>query len=100
MSALPNDSIIAAARVAFLALNPDIFAASCMRATISALLALYQGKNGAVGFGVDADAGVDVDATRGFLAFASAGSTDVGFSAGFSAGFAGVALRPRGAGSG
>ena len=42
-------------------------------------------------------AGVDVDATRGFLAFASAGSTDVGFSAGFSAAFAGVALRPRGA---
>ena len=45
-----------------------------------------------------AAAGVDVDATRGFLAFASAGSTDVGFSAGFSAGFAGVALRPRGFG--
>ena len=45
-----------------------------------------------------ATGGVDVDATRGFLAFASAGSTDVGFSAGFSADFAGVALRPRGAG--
>ena len=44
-----------------------------------------------------AAAGVDVDATRGFLVFASAGSTDVGFSAGFSAVFAGVALRPRGA---
>ena len=45
--------------------------------------------------GAAAAAGVDVDATRGFLAFASAGSTDVGFSAGFSAAFAGVALRPR-----
>ena len=42
-----------------------------------------------------AAAGVDVDAPRVFLAFASAGSTDVGFSAGFSAAFAGVALRPR-----
>ena len=45
-----------------------------------------------------AAAGVDVDATRGFLAFASAGSTDVGFSAGFSAGFADEVLRPRGFG--
>ena len=42
-------------------------------------------------------AGVDVDATRCFLVFASAGSTDVGFSAGFSAGFADEVLRPRGA---
>ena len=33
--------------------------------------------------GAAAAAGVDVDATRGFLAFAYAGSTDVGFSAGF-----------------
>ena len=45
--------------------------------------------------GAAAAAGVDVDATRGFLAFASAGSTDVGFSAGFSAGFADEVLRPR-----
>ncbi len=43
--------------------------------------------NGSAVFDDDAAAGgVDVDAARGFLAFASAGS---------SAGFAGVALRPR-----
>ena len=45
--------------------------------------------------GTAAAAGVDVDATRGFLAFASAGSTDVGFSVGFAAGFADEVLRPR-----
>ena len=44
-----------------------------------------------------AAAGVDVDATRGFLDFASAGSTDVGFSAGVAAGFADEVLRPRAA---
>ncbi len=48
-----------------------------------------------VAAGPAAAAGVDVDATRGFLAFASAGSTDVGFSAGFYAGFADEVLRPR-----
>ena len=45
--------------------------------------------------GAAAAAGVDVDATLCFLVFASAGSTDVGFSAGFSAGFADEVLRPR-----
>ena len=49
------------------------------------------------GGGAAAAAGVDVDATLCFLVFASAGSTDVGFSAGFSAGFADEVLRPRAA---
>ena len=54
------------------------------------------GGNGAGAAGAAAG-GVDADATRCFLVFVSAGSTDVGFSADFSAAFAGVALRPRGA---
>ena len=46
--------------------------------------------NAATDFDDAAAGGVDVDATLGFFAFASAGSTDVDF--------AGVALRPRGFG--